>query len=154
MDRYEQLLADGTLTPEAQFGTPVGTGYVTDAKTGHQILAHLPPTPAPEIRYVHLLAPTTPAQVQPRDPWLGRILAGSGGAALVIGVTGAVAPQLQAVGKAMEMGGIGIGALVGGIALVKGLGPKVNVTINNSNTGASSSSTSSSASGWKSSSST
>ena len=45
MNTYEQLLADGKLTPEAAFGPEPGTGYVTDAKTGRVFLAHLPPPP-------------------------------------------------------------------------------------------------------------
>jgi len=154
MDRYEQLLADGTLTPEAQFGTPVGTGYVTDAKTGRQVLAHLPPAPDPEIRYVHVPAPAPPAPAQPRDPWAGRILASGLSTAAVLVAAGQYAPQLSQIGHAVEAVGVGVGILAGGIALWKGSSPKVNVTIHNSNTGASSSSISSSAAGWKSTSST
>lgn len=156
MDRYQQLLADGTLTPEAQFGTPPGTGYVTDAKTGRQVLVHLPPTPEPEIRYVHLPAPAVPAPVQPRDPWAGRILASGLSTAAVLVAAGQYAPQLAQVGHAVEAVGVGVGILAGGVALWKGSSPRVNVTINNSNTGASStsSSSSSSAAGWSATSST
>lgn len=145
MDRYEQLLADGTLTPETDFNAKPGTGYVTDAKTGRMILAHLPPAPDPEIRYVHVPAPAPPAPVRPRDPWAGRILASGLSTAAVLVAAGQYAPQLAQVGHAVEAVGVGAGILAGGVALWKGSSPKINVTINNSNTGASSSS----AAGWK-----
>jgi len=154
MNTYEQLLADGKLTPEAAFGPEPGTGYVTDAKTGRVFLAHLPPPPEPIIQYVPQPMPElpkAPAPVQARDPWTARIGMGMGGTAAVLAVAGHYAHGLGEAGHAAEMAGLGVGAVTAAgalaIAMLKGsLGTKVNVTVNNSNTGSSSSSSASSSS--------
>lgn len=150
-DTYQQLLADGILTPEAEFGTPPGTGYAIDAKTGRQVLVHLPPAPEPVVQYVHAPAPAPVTPAVPRDPWAVRILAGGVSTAAVLVAAGSYASQLGEVGHALEAVGIGVGALAGGLALVKGASPRVDVSVTANITGASatSSSTSSSAAGWK-----
>ncbi|MFC8447656.1 hypothetical protein [Kitasatospora sp. NPDC057223] len=91
-----------------------------------------PPTLAP------IQAPSPPAVVQ-RDVWPARLLAGGAGASMVIGVTGSVAPQLEQVGHAVQMAGFGIGAVLAGLAFLKGNAPKLTATFNISNTGSSSS---------------
>jgi hypothetical protein len=105
-----------------------------------------PPTLAP------IQAPSPPATAQ-RDVWPARLLAGGAGTSMVIGVTGTVAPQLEQVGHALQMAGFGIGAVLAGLAFLKGNAPKLTATFNISNTGSSANATSSSnsrsASGWK-----
>lgn len=154
MNTYEQLLADGTLTPEAAFGPEPGTGYVTDAKTGRVFLAHLPPPPEPIIQYVPAPMPELPAiplPVRAQDPWTTRIGVGMGGTATVLAVAGHYAHGLGEAGHAVQAVGLGVGAVTAAgalaVAMLKGsLGTKVNVTVNNSNTGSSSSASASSTS--------
>jgi len=125
-----------------------GVGYAIAVETGKPVSVYVNDTPPP----VPILPAQPPVIIQqaPRDPWLGRIIAGTGGAALVIGVTGAVAPQLQMVGHALEMGGVGLGVLAAGGWLLKGTSPRVTVTNNVTVTGSSSTSSASasSAAGW------
>jgi len=127
--------------PTVVWGTDAMSGEVRPFYEDQPPPPGVIPPPAPQVQ-------ATPAQ---RDVVPARLLAGGASLSMVLGTAGAVAPQLEHVGHAIEMAGFGAGALLAGVALVRCGGAKVVINLANTVTGASSSSTSSSSSvsGWK-----
>jgi hypothetical protein len=110
-----------------------------------------PPSIAP--LPVPVQQPTQVVQA-PRDPWPARLLSGGAAVTSAAVAIGHYANQVGQLAHACEEVGVGFGALAVGIAVVRGVAPRVSVNVTNNVTGsqssASASSDSRSASGWKS----
>ena len=147
---FTQQPADRTAyatQADIEAGNVTGVGLAFSVEENRMVSVYLTdkprPTPLPVVQQ-----PAAPVQLVPaqRDVVPTRLLAGGASLSMVLGTAGAVAPQLEHVGHAIEMAGFGAGALLAGVALVRSGGAKVIVSLANTVTGSSSSSTSTSSS--------
>lgn len=133
-----------TKTSTQQSTTMPGVTWGRDMVSGEERPYYANEAPPPGV--TPLPAPQVQQVAAQRDVVPARLLAGGASLSMVLGTAGAVAPQLEHVGHAIEMAGFGAGALLVGAALVRSGGVKVAVHLVNTVTGSTSSSSSTSSS--------